>query len=115
MRIEGDMFDIASRVKDIDPALSLSLDRERGQYEIKRNETHVAYVEPKDLHAGVLIKLRKNDLARRRLMDFIYELEKSEDDAEKRKLNNLRNKLESITLDNYDNIVGIPHFSCGHW
>jgi len=115
MYIEGDMFNIASRVKDIDPALSLSLDKRRGKYQIKRENRHVMFVEPGQLHAGVLTQLRKNDLARRRLQDYIIELERSEDEAEKRKARNLSNQIESITLDNYDKIVGIPHFSCGTW
>lgn len=115
MYIEGDMYDIASRVKDIDPALSLSLDNRRGEYELKRNETHVMFIHPGELDARVLTNLRKNDLSRRRLQDFIFELERSEDEAEQRKARELSSYVESVTLENFDSIMGIPHFSCGDW
>lgn len=113
--VEGDTMNIAQGIREIDPLLSLSLDYKRGKFEIKRNNTHVMYVDPGELDNRVLVKLRKNDLARRRLMDYILELERSEDEAEKRRANEYRSKIESITLDHYDRIVGIPHFSCGSW
>ena len=115
MHIEGDMFDIAIRVKDIDPALSLSLDYKRGEYELKRNNTHVMFIQPGELDARVLTKLRKNDLTRRRLQDFIFELERSEDEAEQKRARELSSYIESVTLDNFDKVMGIPHFSCGDW
>ena len=113
--VEGDTLNIAGGVKEIDPALSLSLDYRRGEFEIKRENRHVMYVKPGELDNRVLVTLRKNDLTRRRLMDYILELERSEDEAERRKAREYSNKIQSMTLDNYDRIVGIPHFSCGHW
>jgi len=115
MYIEGDIYGISDRIKDIDPVLSLSFIRDRGEYLISRGNHNVMYVKPGELDGRVLDKLRWGDLTRRRLEDFIYELERSEDEAEKRRARDLRNKVESMTLDNYDKIVGIPHFSCGSW
>lgn len=113
MYIEGDIFDIGSRVKDIDPLLSLSLNKEKERYEIVRGKHFVMSIKPGELDARILTKLRQNDLARRRLQDYIYELEKAEDEREKQLARELSNKIESITLDNYDRVVGIPHFSLG--
>lgn len=115
MYVEGDLFDIGSRVKDIDPLLSLSLNRDEGRYEIHRQDRMVMAVKPGCLNAGVLVQLRKNDLTRRRLEDYILELERAEDEYERKRAKGLRNKMESMALDNFDKIVGIPHFACGHW
>lgn len=111
--VEGDLFDIRSRVKDIDPLLTLSLNRDEERYEIHRNGRMVMTIKPGQLDARVLIQLRKNDLTRRRLEDYIRELEQAEDELERKQARALRNKIESMTLDNYDRLVGIPHFALG--
>jgi len=113
--LPGDIYDIGSRVKDIDPALSISFDYKKEKYKVSRDDKHIMYVDVGELDARVLTKLRKNDLARRRLIDFIYELERSEDEEERRRAKELSNKIEEITLDKYDRIAGIPHYACGHW
>lgn len=115
MYVEGDILDIGSRVRDIDPLLTLSLNRDKGVYEIHRGERFVMSVEHGELDARVLTKLRRNDLTRRRLQDYILELERSEEEWERKKARGLRNHIESVTLDNYDRIVKIPHFTCGSW
>lgn len=112
-RVPGDIFDIATRIKNIDPELELNLNRDTDQYTVTRRGRHIMSIELGELDARVLTKLRKNDLTRRRLMDFILELERSEEDAEKQKAKELRNFIEAATLDQYDRIVGIPTFALG--
>jgi len=109
----GDIFDIGGRVKNIDPTLSLSFDRKR--YQIKRNNTHIMYINHDELDSRVLTKLMKNDLTRRRMEDITLELERSEDEFERRKTKEMQNRIDDITLDNYDRMVGISHHSCGMW
>lgn len=111
----GDFYDIAGRVKEIDPALVVSFDEKQKEYHIKRNQHRIMSVERGQLDPRVLTKLRKGDLQRRRLEDFIYELERSEDEAERSRARELSNTIESMTLEQYDRTVGIPHYSLGHW
>lgn len=117
--VEGDLYDIAVRVREIDPDLSLSLNYQAGVYEITRFSRgmahHVMNVLPGELHAGVLDHLRKNDLQRRRLYDFILELERSEEAAKRKQARELSNTVESITLDKYNEIAGWHSFACGKW
>ena len=109
----GDLYDIGSRVKDIDPALSVFFDRQVMKYRVMRGKYQVMTVALGELDERVLRKLRKNDLHRRRIQEFIYELERSEDEYERRQARELSNKIESISLENFDRIAGIPHFSLG--
>lgn len=113
--VVGDMFDIASRVKDIDPALDLSFDFRKKVYVLTENGRKVMTINPGELDSRILVKIREGDLNRRRLQDFILDLERSEDEVERQRARELRSRVESMTLDNYDRLVGIPHFSCGHW
>jgi hypothetical protein len=113
--IPGDMFDIAGRVREIDPALVLSFDPAKEKYYLHRNDFLVRTINLGELDDRVLIQLYENDLQRIRLEDYILKLERSEEAAERSRAKEIRNKLEDVALDKYDRIVGIPHFSCGHW
>lgn len=112
MQVFGDIYAIASRVKEIDPALTLSYVG-RGKYQVKRNNHLIMSVPHKELDSRILEKLRKGDLQRRRLEDIIYEMERSEDEAERRRAKELSNTVESITLDQYDKLLGIRHYALG--
>ena len=109
----GDLYNMESRIKQFDPALSIAFDETRFKYLVTRGGNQIMTVEADELDERVLLKLRKNDLHRRRLQDFIYELEQSEDEYERRKARELSNHLESVSLENFDRIAGIPHYSVG--
>lgn len=111
--VPGDMFDIASRVKDIDPALDLSFDFRKKVYILTENGRKVMTIKPGELDARILLKIREGDLNRRRLQDFILELERSEDEHERQRARELQSHVESMTLDNYNKLVGIPQFALG--
>lgn len=113
--IPYDMFDIASRVKEIDPALSLSYDYKSHKYRLCRNKHLVMTIEPGSLDVRVLNSLREGDLHRGRLMDYILKLEREEEKAEEHRQRTIQNKIEDVAIDKYDRIVGIPHYACGHW
>jgi len=113
--IPGDMFDIASRVREIDPALVLSFDPIKEKYKLHRNEHLVMTINMGELDGRVITQLHENDLQRIRLQDYILQLERSEELADKRRAKELRDKREDVVLDKYDHMVGIPHFSCGSW
>jgi len=112
----GDLFDISGRVKEIDPALFILYDQKKHKYAVKRTKKngdahHVMTVDKLD--ERVLTRLRKYDLQRRGAEDLIRELEHSEDMLEQQKARELRNTVESLSLENFDRVVGIPHFSLG--
>ena len=109
MSVFGDLYHIEEAVKDIDPLLCIDYDEMKRKYKVSRKGHVVMTVD--SLDNRILLQLRKNDLHRRRLEDYIRELEASEDAAEQAKARQLSNTIESITLDKYDSIVGIPHFS----
>lgn len=114
----GDIYDIQSRAKEIDPALFIEYDRTKRKYHVKRTKRngqahHIMSVDRLD--ARILTALRKNDLQRRRLEDFIRELEHSEDEAERRRARHLSNVIEDVALDQFDRIAGISHFHMGNW
>lgn len=114
----GDTFNISGRVKDIDPALFIEYDQANRKYHVKRTKRngqahHIMSVDKLD--ARILTTLRKGDLQRRSLEEFIRELEHSEDEQERQKAKELSNTIESMTLEQFDRIVGIPHYSVGHW
>mgnify|MGYP001104849042 CR=1 FL=1 len=113
MYLPGDLYNIGERIKEIDPLLSITFDNRDMVYRITRKNHHVMTVKAGELDARVIRKLRENDLHRRRLMDYIYELEQSELEWERRKARELSNIIESVTLDKYDRIVGIPHYHVG--
>lgn len=109
MSVFGDIYDIESRVKEIDPLLTITYDEKKRKYTVSRNRHKIMVVD--SLDCRILSSLRKNDLHRRRLEDFIRELEHSEDMAERLKAREMSNRIESVLLDGYDQIAGIPHFS----
>ena len=109
--IFGDICNIQGRLKELDPALSLSFNHQKMKYTITRGKHHVMTLNPGELDARVLTRLRENDLHRQRLEDYIYKLEQSELEHERRQARELSNKLEAISLENFDRIAGIPHFS----
>lgn len=109
----GDLYNIGERVKEIDPLLSISFDQRKSKYIVTRGRHRVMAVDVGELDERILRKLREHDLHRRRLQDFIYELEQSENEFERRRARELSNQIEAITLDNYDRIVGIPHYNLG--
>lgn len=111
----GDVFDIASRVREIDPALVLSFDNNAKKHKLHRNGKLVMTINHGELDARVLTQLHENDLHRIRLYDYILKLERSEEAAERRRAKEIRDKIEDVALDKYDRIVGIPHYTCGHW
>ena len=66
------------------------------------------------LDQRVLMALHEGDLHRyRRLEDYIEELEAREAEEERRKERELSNHVESVYLDNFDQLEGIKHFSTG--
>lgn len=110
--LQGDLYGMEGRVREIDPALALSYLGE-GKYEMKRGPHYVMTLTHNELDCRLLERLRKNDLQRRRLQDIIYEMERSEDELERRKAKDMTNKIESMTLDQYDRLAGIKHFTLG--
>lgn len=108
--IPGDIYDMASRVREIDPALSISFNYNTQKYHINRNKHNVMQVPINQLDARILTALRKGDLSRRRLEDIIRELENSEDETERRKSKHYKDKMEAITYDQYDNLADRHHY-----
>ena len=111
----GDLYNIGERVKAIDPLLSISFDRRILKYRVTRGRRQVAMLNPGELDERLLKRLRENDLHRQRLEDYIYRLEQSELEQERRRARELSNQLESISLENFDRVAGIPHYSLGGW
>ena len=109
----NDLYNIQERVKEIDPLLTLSFDRQKLKYIVTRGTHRVMTVPVGQLDARVLRKLRENDLHRRRLQDYISELENSELEFERKKARELSNHIESASLDHFDHIAGISHYSVG--
>lgn len=108
----GDLCSMKSRVREIDPALSISYTG-GGKYEMKRGPHYVMTLDHSELDSRLLERLRKNDLQRRRLEDIIYDMERSEDEMERRKAKDMSNTIEAMTLDRFDRISGIQHFAVG--
>jgi len=118
MSVFGDIYAIEERIKEIDPALFIEYDRSKRKYHVKRTKRngqghHIMSVDRLD--ARILTALKKGDLQRRNLEEFIRELEHSEDEEERRKARELSNTIESMTIEQFDRIVGIPHYSVGDW
>jgi hypothetical protein len=114
----GDLYHIAGRVKEIDPALFIDYDQQKKKYNVKRTKQngqahHIMSVDRLD--ERILTNLRKYDLQRRGVEDLIRELEHSEDIAERRRAKQIRDTIEDITLDKFNQLIGIPQFSLGHW
>ena len=107
----NDLYNIGERVKEIDPLLSISFDRRILKYRVMRGKHQVAMLSPGELDERLLKRLRENDLHRQRLEDYIYKLEQSELEQERRKARELSNKLEDISLENFDRVAGVSHFS----
>ena len=108
-----DIYNIGERVKEIDPLLSISFDQRIFKYRVTRGKHQVAMLNPGELDERLLKRLRENDLHRQRLEDYIYKLEQSELEHERRKARELSNQLEAISLENFDRAAGIPHYSLG--
>ncbi len=113
MSLFNDLYFIQERVKEIDPLLEISYDRRKKEYAITRGKHRAMTVPLGQLDARVLQTLRKNDLHRRRLQDFIYELEQSELEHERRQARELSSHIESAALDKFDKVAGISHFNLG--
>lgn len=109
----NDLYNIAERSRAIDPLLTLSFDRQKLKYIVTRGKHQVMTVPVGQLDARVLQKLRENDLHRRRLQDYIDELEHSELEFERKKARELSNRIESASLDKFDRITGISRYSVG--
>ena len=109
----GDLYNIGERVKEIDPLLSISFDRSINKYRVTRSRRQIATINPGELDERLLTRLRENDLHRQRLEDYIYKLEQSELAHERAQARELSNRLESITIENFDRIAGITHHHVG--
>ena len=109
----NDLYFIQERAKEIDPLLEITFDRREFKYKVTREKHQVMTVEPGQLDARVLHTLRKNDLHRRRLQDYIWELEQSELEHERRRARELSNQIEAASLDKFDRVAGISHFNVG--
>lgn len=110
----GDIHNIGGRVKELDPALQISWDERERLYRVCRGKHQVMTVPAGKLDNRVLMALREGDLHRfRRLEDFIEILEAREAEEERRKERELSNHVESVYLDNFDQLEGIKHFSVG--
>ena len=110
----GDVFNIGCRVKEIDPALQITWDEQACLYRVCRGNHQVMTVPAGKLDQRVLMALHEGDLHRyRRLEDYIEELEAREAEEERRKERELSNHVESVYLDNFDQLEGIKHFSTG--
>jgi len=111
MSLFNDLYHIEERVREIDPLLAIAYDEKKRKYTVSRNQYKIMVVD--SLDPRILSQLRKNDLRRRKLEDYIRELEHSEDMAEQSRAREMRNTIESIALDQFDRIAGIPHFALG--
>lgn len=111
MSVFGDIYGIEERVREIDPLLTITYDEKTRKYTVSRNQHNIMVVDRLDCR--ILSQLRKNDLQRRSLEAYIRELEHSEDMAEQSRARDLRNKIESITLEHVDRMMDIKHFSLG--
>ena len=112
-RVFGDVCNLQGRLKELDPALSLSFNHQSMKYTITRGKHHVMTLNPGELDERVIRRLRENDLHRQRLEDYIYKLEQSELEHERRRARELSNRIESLSLENFDRVAGISHYSLG--
>ncbi len=113
MALFGDVFYLKERLKEFDPLLSIEFDRKVFKYRITRGKHQVMTLDPGELDSRVLTRLRENDLHRQRVEDYIYKLEQSELEYERRQARELSNKLEDISLENFNRVAGIKQFSMG--
>ena len=114
MGLFGDIYNIGGRIKEIDPALRITFDERALQYKVTRGNHQVMTVPAGKLDQRVITALHEGDLHRfRRLEDYIELLEAREMEAEFRKERDLSNRVESVYLDNFDQLEGIKHFSPG--
>ncbi len=110
----GDLYNIGGRVKELDPALQINFDSRAFLYRVMRGKHQVMTVPAGKLDHRVIMALHEGDLHRyRRLEDYIEFLEAREMEAERRKERELSNHIESVYLDNFDQLEGIKHFSVG--
>lgn len=118
--LPGDIYDIGSRVKEIDPAFSIIWDARKKEYEVLEKgkdgkDKHFSYVKPGELDVRVLNHIKKCRWEQRKIEEFLWKLEHSEDERERQMAKKLSNQVEDITLDKFNKLVGIPQFRCGRW
>lgn len=111
MAVFNDLYYIEESVKEYDPLLSITYDEKTRKYTLWRNQHNVMSVDRLDVR--VLRTLRKNDLHRRKLEDYIRELEASEDESERCRAREISSRIEDISLDKFDYMMGIRHFNLG--
>lgn len=110
----GDLHDIGSRVKEIDPALRITYDARKLTYKVTRGNHQVMTVPAGKLDNRVLMALREGNLHRyRRLEDYIDELEAREAEQQRRKEKELSDHVEAATLDKFDKLSGVTHHRVG--
>ena len=118
--LPGDINNIASRVKEIDPAFSITWNGKRGECEVMETgkdgiDKHFMTVKAGELDCRVLGHIKKCRWEQRKIEEFIWKMERSEDDKERAMAKKLSNQVEDITLDKFNQMVGISQFGCGHW
>lgn len=95
----GDLYNIEGRIKEISSTLSIIFDNKDFVYKVLNNGEQVMTVPAGELDSRLLLKLRKNNLRRQRLQDYIYQIEQAELEKEKREERHFSNEIQSATLD----------------
>jgi hypothetical protein len=100
--IENDLYDIARRVREYDPALRVYWNRKAERFEVHdlRAIGNTYVLSADRLDARVLQRLYLADLGKRRPADILRDLEEEERRREMR----LRAKLSDIALGMYDDL-----------
>lgn len=111
MSVFGDLYGIEKRAQELDPEIRIAYKEKTKKYNVSRNSYNIMEVDALD--ERVIRALRKGDLQRRSVEDYIRELENSEDAAERSEARAMANKIRSITLENLDRMMDIKHFSLG--
>ena len=92
--IKSDVFDIADRIKEVDPEYRLYYDLDRERYEVhKRGEIAVTWTEP--LSAALIVKLRETHVRRR--TELLKEIERGEERAEREEAHRARERIGKMT------------------
>ena len=110
----GDLYNIGCRVKEIDSTLRITFDNSAKLYRIHRGKHQVMTVQPGQLDNRVIMALHEGDLHRySRLEDYIEIMEAREAEVDRKKSRALSNHVESVYMDNFDQLEGIKHFCPG--
>lgn len=102
MAIVGDVYEIESRLLEIDPELMLSFNRENGNYNVYHKNQFVMEW-PRPLDARLLVHMRKIDI--RRGYDPLKEIDDHNEKLEKSIDRDRFNHIEAVAKDYHRQIA----------